>query len=362
MSKVRVGVVGVGHLGKEHARILSTLEGIELAGVADPTRAQAEAIALRHNTKPYASHTDLIGKVDAAVIAAPTFLHHQVARDLLNAGVSLLVEKPLARELSECRELETIAREKGLVLQVGHIERFNPAYEAFQQLPLVPRYIVAKRTSSFPGRSLDVGAVLDLMIHDLDLVLDMVQDVAVDVEAFGASLMGGCEDMAQVRLRFSRGTIADLMASRVHPEPCRTMDIWGAEGYAGIDFAKRTLKLHQPGETIRAGVEARKMDHASMAQFRQELFSRHIETKEIVCEPCDQLTRELVDFRDGVMGLKEVRVTGEQGVKAVALATRILESIERHAWNANTSGPAGPNKLPAPKGKLFTSRSREAAA
>lgn len=362
MNKVRLGVVGVGHLGKEHARILSTMEGVDLVGVADPHRPQAEMVALRHNTRAFASHKELIGKIDAAVIAAPTFLHHQVAGDLLRAGISLMVEKPLARELSECRELEGLAREKGLVLQVGHIERFNPAYEAFQNLPLVPRYIVAKRTSSFPGRSLDVGAVLDLMIHDIDLVLDMVQDVAVDVEAFGASVLGGCEDMAQVRLRFARGVVADLMASRVHPEPCRTMDVWGVEGYAGIDFAKRTIKLHQPGEMIRNGFDVRKLDSGSLAQFRQELFTRHIESREIVCEPCDQLTRELTDFRDGVLGRKEVRVSGEQGVKAVALATRILESIERHSWNAIAGGPSGPRKLPEPKGVLFPSKAREAAA
>lgn len=362
MNKVRIGVVGVGHLGKEHARILSTMEGVELAGIADPSRSQVEMVALRHNTKPYFSHLDLIGKVDAAVVAAPTFLHHQVAKDLLQAGVSLMVEKPLAKELSECRELESISREKKLVLQVGHIERFNPAYEAFQQLPLVPRYIVAKRTSSFPGRSLDVGAVLDLMIHDLDLVLDMVQDVAVDVSAFGASLMGGCEDMAQVRLRFSKGAIVDLMASRVHPEPCRTMDVWGAEGYAGIDFAKRTIKVYQPGEVLRNGFEARKLDPASLAAFRQELFTRHIESREITCEPADQLTKELIDFRDGVLGRTEVRVPGEHGVRAVALATRVLESLERHSWNANATGPAGPKQLPAPKGILFASKSREAAA
>ena len=362
MSKVRIGVVGVGHLGKEHARILSTLPDVELVGVADPSRAQVEAVALRCNTRAFTNHKDLIGKVDAAVVAAPTFLHHNVGTDLLGAGISLLVEKPLAKELNQCQELEQLARDKNLILQVGHIERFNPAYEELVRAGLSPRYVVCKRTSSFPGRSLDVGVVLDLMIHDLDLVLDLVKDIPTQVEAFGASIMGGCEDMAQVRLHFARGAIVDLMASRVHPEPCRSMDVWGAEGYAGVDFAKRALKLWQPGEIFRRGFDASKLDAPSMGQFRAELFTRHLESREIVCEPCDQLTKELSDFRDGLLGRSNIRVTGEHGVRAVALATRILESIERHPWTSSPFGPSGPRDLPAPKGQLFATARKEAAA
>lgn len=355
-------MVGVGHLGKEHARILSKMEGVDLIGVADPSRAQAETVALRCNTTAFVHHKDLIGKVDAAVLAAPTFLHHAVASDLLKGGVSLLVEKPLAKELEQCKELNQLALDRNLVLQVGHIERFNPAYEELVKTGLSPRYIVCKRTSSFPGRSLDVGVVLDLMIHDLDLVLDLLKDTPTKVEAFGAAIMGGCEDMAQVRLHFSRGAVVDLMASRVHPEPCRSMDIWGPEGYAGVDFAKRTLKLWQPGDIFRQGFEASKFDGPSMGQFRAELFTRHLENQSITCEPCDQLTKELEDFRDGLLGKKTVRVTGEHGVRAVELASQILASIANHPWTASPFGPTGPGDLPASKGKLFGTNQKEAAA
>jgi len=350
MTTVRIGVVGVGHLGKEHARILSNMEGVNLVGVVDPSRNQAETVALRCNTKAFVHHKELIGKVDAAVVAAPTFLHHAVATELLEGGVSLLVEKPLAKDLDQCKELNQLALDRNLLLQVGHIERFNPAYEELVKTGLSPRYIVCKRTSSFPGRSLDVGVVLDLMIHDLDLVLDLVKDTPTQVEAFGAAIMGGCEDMAQVRIHFSRGAVVDLMASRVHPEPCRTMDVWGPEGYAGVDFAKRTLKLWQQGDIFRHGFEASKLDGPGMGQFRAELFTRHLENQAIACEPCDQLTKELEDFRDGLLGKKTVRVTGEHGVRAVALASQILSSINQHPWKATS------------KGTLFAVGKKEAAA
>ncbi len=362
MTKVRIGVVGVGHLGKEHARILSQMEGVDLVGVADPSRGQAEAVALRCNTLAFGNHKDLIGKVDAAVVAAPTILHHEVATELLKGGVSLLVEKPLAKDLDQCRELNQLALDRNLLLQVGHIERFNPAYEELVKTGLSPRYIVCKRTSSFPGRSLDVGVVLDLMIHDLDLVLDLLKDTPTRVEAFGAAIMGGFEDMAQVRIHFARGAIVDLMASRVHPDPCRSMDIWGPEGYAGVDFAKRTLKLWQQGTIFRQGFEANKLDGPAMGQFRAELFTRHLENQIITCEPCDQLTRELEDFRDGLMGKKTVRVTGEHGVRAVELASLILKSIDQHPWTATPFGPSGPRDLPTSKGQLFATTQKEAAA
>ena len=197
MKRLRLGVVGVGHLGKEHARILSGLADVELVGVADPNAAQAEAVALRCGTRAFASHAALAPLLDAVIVAAPTFTHHAIAADFLTRGVAVLVEKPLTVDPAQAEELVAAAAQSGAVLQVGHIERFNPAFEEVQRLPLQPKYVACERYSGFTGRSTDVGAVLDLMIHDLDLLLALVRSPVRGVEALGAAVLGGCEDVAR---------------------------------------------------------------------------------------------------------------------------------------------------------------------
>src|SRR6266478_8297267 len=185
MSRLRVGVVGVGHLGKEHARILSSLENVELAGVVDVNAEQADAVALRCNTKAYSDYQSLIPCVDAAVIATPTMHHHAVAGSFLRRGIHLLVEKPLTPTLAEGEELVDLARRNGAVLQTGHIERFNPAFEDLHARPLRPRFIMGHRLGVYTGRSTDIGAVLDLMIHDIDLTLALVRSLVKTVDALG---------------------------------------------------------------------------------------------------------------------------------------------------------------------------------
>ncbi len=239
MKRLRMGVVGVGHLGKEHARILSTLPDVELVGVADPHAAQAESVALRCNTRAYPGHLPLVPLVDAAVIAAPTFAHHAIASDFLSRGVPVLVEKPLTVDPAQADELVALAERRGLVLQVGHIERFNPAFEAMQRLPLQPKYIHSERCGGFTGRSTDVGVVHDLMIHDLDLIQALVRSPVRSVEALGAVVLGGCEDLAQARIVFADGCVADVRASRVHPTAARRMQVWAPEGFVGADLARR---------------------------------------------------------------------------------------------------------------------------
>src|ERR1700687_5044472 len=250
MSRLRVGVVGVGHLGKEHARILSTLEGVDLAGVVDVNAGQADAVALRCNAKAYSDYQSLLPHVDAAVIATPTMHHHAVAGAFLRRGIHLLVEKPLTPILAEAEELVDLARRNGAVLQTGHIERFNPAFEELQNRPLRPRFIMGHRLGVYTGRSSDIGAVLDLMIHDIDLTLAMVRAPRKTVEAIGVSVLGGQEDMAHARLTFANGCVADLAASRISLQPSRRMQIWASGGYVNVDFAKRSLTMVQPSPAL----------------------------------------------------------------------------------------------------------------
>ncbi len=365
MTRLPVAVVGVGHLGKEHARILATLAEVELLAVADPNRAEAETVAQRCQTRACTDHRALVDKVRAVVIAAPTAYHHSVARDFLAAGVPLLVEKPLASNLAQAQELARLAHEQDTLVQVGHIERFNPAFEELQSHPLRPRYVVCERCSGFSGRSTDVGVVLDLMIHDLDLVLALVRSEPVRVEAMGAALLGGNEDLAQARVTFANGCIADLTASRVHPESLRRMRVWSAEGYAGVDLAKRQLTLMQPGEHLRRGrIDSRRLDPTMMASLKTELFTRHVQVVEVDCSQrheADQLTRELQDFVHCVQTGEAPRVDAEAGRDAMALASMILDGIREHAWEGSDDGPTGPLQLPLPRGWLFNPPAQEAA-
>ncbi len=363
MRRLRLGVAGVGHLGKEHARILAAMPDVELVGVADPDASRAEAVALRCGTRAFTDHRPLLDLVDAAVVAAPTAHHRAVACEFLRRGKSLLVEKPLAAERAQADELVDLARRHGALLQVGHVERFNPAFEELCRRPLRPKYVSCERYSGFSGRSTDIGAVLDLMIHDLDLVLALVRAPVASVWAMGAAVLGGHEDLTRARVTFADGCVADLAASRVHPAPVRRMHVWGAEGFAGVDFARRKLTLLQPAESLRQRrIDSRRLDAATAASLRAELFTSHFQALELDCAGGDQLTAELQDFVGCVRDGGSPRVDGVAGRDAVALAGRVLECLRLHAWEGHADGPGGPHHLPAPAGALFVPPGRGAAA
>jgi predicted dehydrogenase len=358
MTRLRLAVVGVGHLGKEHARILAGLPDVELVGVADVNAAQAEAVALRCGTRPFADYRDLLPLVDAAVVVVPTVHHHAVATEFLRRGLPVLVEKPLAADLAQASELVELAQQQEVALQVGHIERFNPAFEELCRRPLRPKFVTCERLGSFTGRSTDIGAVLDLMIHDLDLLLALVGGPVREVQALGLSLLGGHEDAAHARVVFENGCVANLSASRVSAAPLRRMQVWSAEGFACVDFAKKHLTLVQPSDELRR----RRLDAASLARLKTELYGRHLQTLELDCHGGDQLTRELQDFLHCVRTGERPRASGEDGLEALALATRILESLHAHPWEGHAGGPTGPLHLPAPLGTLFQPAQGGAAA
>jgi predicted dehydrogenase len=354
MPRLRLAVIGVGHLGKEHARILSGMSDVELIGVADVNAAQAEAVALRCGTRAFSDYRPLLPLVDAAVVVVPTVYHHAVAGEFLRRGVPVLVEKPLAADLAEANDLVEWGRRSGAVLQVGHIERFNPAFEELCRRPLRPKFVNCERLGSFTGRSTDIGAVLDLMIHDLDLLLALVRSPVREVKALGLSVLGGHEDVAQARLVFETGCVAHLSVSRVNAAPVRRMSMWGAEGFACVDYAKKQLTLVQPTEELqRLRRDQRHLDGAGLARLKAELHGRYLQTLEMNCQGCDQLTLELQDFLHSVRSGERPRVSGDDGRDALALASRVLESIRTHAWEARDDGPVGPLHLPAPQGPLF---------
>lgn len=348
-GRLRVGLAGVGHLGKAHARVLSQLPGVELVGVADPLADQARAVAQERHCRAFDSHMPLLDMVEAMVVVTPTRFHHAVAREALERGLPVFVEKPLASTGAEARELEESARRRGVPLQVGHIERFNPAYEALRRRWFRPRYIRAERAGPFSGRSLDIGVVLDLMIHDIDLVLDQARGAeVVRVEAMGASILGGHEDLAQARLVLGDGLVADLSACRCQPAAVRRMHMWGAEGFANLDFATKSMGFVEPSEAVlQKQLKAPEMSASAVAELKETIFQKHLVPGETACPgPHDALTSELIDFVAAIRQQRPPRVDGRAGRRAIQVAERILQAIANHAWTGNPEGPKGPNQLP----------------
>jgi predicted dehydrogenase len=304
---LRVGVVGVGHLGRHHARILSALPGVELVGVADTNRARAEEVAALHGTRALFDARDLSGLVDAVTVAVPTEVHRDIALPFLKAGVPVLVEKPMARTLAEADELIAAAARSNAALAVGHTERFNPAVAAARPLLVDPRFIEVHRLGAFPDRSLDIDVVFDLMIHDLDVVLSLVKSEVASIEAVGVPVLTGRVDIANARLRFANGCIANLTASRISRDRVRKIRFFQPSAYLSIDYAAQKVEVWR----LVAG-------NGSLPS---------IQGGDIEVANEEPLVRELVDFADAVTSHRAPQVTGEDGRRALALADAIARKM-----------------------------------
>jgi predicted dehydrogenase len=347
MRKLRVIVVGVGHLGRVHAQILAKMPGVRLMGVVDPSEPARTAVAEACRANAFADVRGLEGKFDAAVVAAPTVYHHRIGLELLEQGIPCLIEKPLAANSAEADELVRVARRQNVVLQVGHVERFNPALAQVRPYVRAPKFIEAARASGFTGRSGDIGVVLDLMIHDIDVVLSLVGSMPVDVDALGLAVLGSHEDVAHARLTFANGCVALLNASRVSPAAVRRMQIWSQEGLVNVDFATRRSSAVVPGDALRERrIDATRLSPQQQEELKRDLFTTYLKIEELAGEPCDQLTAELRDFVQCVQEGRQPRVTGEQGREAIAVAERILEKIATHAWDGTPRGRSGPLAMP----------------
>jgi len=244
MKKLRVGVVGVGHIGSNHARIYSELPNAELVAIFDIDPARADEIGGKYNAKVAASLNEFAGMVDAASVATPTSAHFSIACDLLTLGKHLLIEKPIAEKTSDARDLAEVAAEKGLVLQVGHVERFNPVLSALEQRLTHPRFIEAHRLSPYPNRSTEIGVVLDLMIHDLEIILHLVDSTVENVDAVGVPVLSRGEDIANARLRFASGCIANVTSSRISPERMRKIRVFQEDAYLSLDYQGQSGEIY----------------------------------------------------------------------------------------------------------------------
>jgi predicted dehydrogenase len=343
MNQVRVAVIGVGHLGRVHARLLAQVEAAKLVAVVDPSEAARTAVAAELNVPVAADHAALYGRIDAAIVAAPSRLHHAVAGDLLRHGIHVLVEKPMTLNVGDADDLIAEAERRRLVLQVGHVERFNPALTAAAPRLDNPKYIDARRCSAFTCRSTDIGVVLDLMIHDIDVVLSLVEDEPASVEALGAAVIGPNEDWAQARLTFTGGCVANLFASRVSWQPERTMQVLCRESTAAIDFGARQAKLMRPGDAVRGGgVDVGTLDAAAKAHLKDHLFDEFLPLESLPVAETNPLLEEQRAFVAAIQNAAAVRVSGRDGRRALDVAERILAEIAGHRWDGALAGPVGP--------------------
>lgn len=352
MSRLKVGVVGVGALGRHHARILSQMEGVELVAVAETNATQGKTIAEQCRCAWVSDYRELFDKIEAASIVVPTFAHLAVASEFLKRGLPLMLEKPLAATVEQAEELVELADKHNTILQVGHIERFNPVTQAAWKQAGTPKYIRSERFSPYAFRSTDIGVVHDVMIHDIDLVLDLVQSDVTSVEAFGVSLLGDHEDSVNARLRFANGCIADLVANRVNPTFRRAMEIWSAAGCLKVDFTTRELVGYRPTETLLYGMsplEKSRQPGADIEQLKKQIFGTYIKEERETIAQQDALTAELAHFVDCVKTNSRPSCSGEEGLAAMRVAGRILECVAGHQWEGHAKGATGPFPFQKPQ-------------
>jgi len=345
---LRLAVIGTGHLGRIHARLASQLPSIDLIAVVDSLAGAREAVAAETGVRGVADHRDLIGEIDAAIVATPTTSHQQVASELMQAGIHTLIEKPLATTFKECEQLVQLARHQNLVLQVGHVERFNPALTSVKDKLSDPKFIDARRTSGYTFRSTDVGVVMDLMIHDIDIVLALVQSPVKNVEAIGLSVLGNHEDMVNARLHFASGCVASLTASRVSYQAMRVMQVFTSRGFAAIDFGSRSANLVEPVEAVlRREYTTDGMSLEQQQESRDQLFSTLLIQRAIEGAEINAIEQEQIDFATAIGEQRRPQVDGADGRDAVAVAELILEQVDAHAWDGTQLGRQGPFAMPA---------------
>jgi len=309
MGKVRVGVIGVGYLGKFHAEKYSRMDNVQLMGIVDVDRALAKEVAVRFDTRAFADYQDLIGHVDAVSIVVPTEDHFSVAAKCLNHDLDVLIEKPMTATLEQADELIKIAESRGCIMQIGHLERFNPAVIALKDIVRKPMFIEAHRLSIFKERSTDVSVVLDLMIHDIDIIMNIVKSKIKSIHAAGAPVICEHADIANVRLEFESGCVANVTASRISTKNQRKIRMFQKDAYVSVDFTTRDITIIRRDESISD-------DLIPGMDIRQLSFSES-----------DALEDELSSYIQAVSTRQNPVVSGNAGRKALKVALSITDQI-----------------------------------
>jgi predicted dehydrogenase len=319
VDKIRTAVIGAGHLGREHARVYGSIENAKLIAVCDINEKTGRAVAERHSVRFVSDFRELLGDVDAVSIATPTVDHHEITCACLDAGINVLVEKPIARTLAEADEMIRTAEARGLILQVGHIERFNPAFRALQKKISRPRFFEAHRMGIFTPRSLDIDVVMDLMVHELDIIASLVGGEVIKIEAVGIPILTQKIDLANARLEFADGCVANITASRVSGERLRKLRVFQPNEYYSLDYSEQQVAMCR-------------LLPANSPAMLPEIVAGSLEVMKR--EP---LLAEIEDFVSAVRTGTASGVTGTEGRRALALALDVLAKIKDHAGRAGIS-------------------------
>lgn len=332
--RLRVAVVGVGHLGSVHARIYSQHPEAELVGVVDVDGERATKVGAEFGCPGYRDISELPAKLDAASIVVPTSHHARVAVPLLERGIPCLVEKPIAKTAAEANSILDAARRGGVAVTVGHVERFQPGVRKIRELGVEPRFIECHRLSAFSFRSMDVGVVHDLMIHDLDLVLHLMGSEVESLDAVGGKILTESEDLASVRLVFANGARANVTASRVSLSPMRRLRLFSGSSYVSLDFTKNYALIVRKGKKWDEGREALRTVDPRLLALRPDFVTGDLlEVTELELGGEERpLQAELDSFLRSVRSGDAPEVTGEDGYRALVLADRIVEGIKAQGW------------------------------
>jgi predicted dehydrogenase len=343
MTRMKVAVVGCGHLGTIHARLLAARADVELVAVVDPVGESRQRVAQAHGCRPLAEPQELVGLADAVVVAAPTFLHADVSLPLLSQGIDLLIEKPIAADRREADQIVATADRHGRIVAVGHVERFNPAWRmAVERCGRIVA-VESARLAPFTFRSLDVGVVLDLMIHDIDLVLSLQPGTLTRVEAQGIVATGGHEDAVRARLVFSSGLTADLSASRIHPTLSRRVSLWGTQGMAAADFNAKTVEVVAPSPAvIRGAFDAAAVPPADRTSLKDRFFTDILPRETLAVPDANAIACEHDDFLAAVRSRRPALVPASAGAAALDIAMQVLDGVACTRLGADTPAAMSP--------------------
>jgi predicted dehydrogenase len=334
MSKPRIAVVGIGRLGSFHTNLVNCGDLFDLRAIVEPVEAARHVATEKFAVRGVADISEIIDDIDCAIIATPTLYHFEVAQTLLNAGKHLLIEKPITVDIAQADELISLAEYNNLVLQVGHVERFNPAFSSVAKHVATPIFIDAVRTSNYSFRSTDIGVTLDLMIHDIDLILSLVDSPIAAIDAIGSVVIGPHEDIANARLTFKNGAFANLTASRVNSEPQRTMRIEGAQGSTTIDFgacSAYTIDVAERANSLQ--IDLHNTSQLELDDLQSRFFIDYLPKTEVAIPDGNALALEQQDFAAAIINGGSVQVSGKDGRDALAVAITIANLIRNKHYS-----------------------------
>jgi predicted dehydrogenase len=319
-------------MGRHHVRIYSELAETELVGIVDLDPARAGELAAKYGTRAYDSIAPLLGKVRAVSVAVPTVAHLQVARPFIEAGVAVLIEKPLAPDSETARLLHRLAREKSVLLQVGHTERFNPVVRSLHRMGVVPKFIETHRISPFTFRSADIGVVMDMMIHDIDVVLSLVRAKPSRVEAVGVRVLARHEDVANAWVTFDNGCVANLTASRLALKTERKIRVFSEQAYLSLDYQRKSGIAVKKDANLDLLKLAREHDAKDLSQLAGIDYSTLVNVEPLQVDDVEPLRAELASFIEALRSGRPPEVSAEDGVAAVELAEKIVAALKEHQW------------------------------